>query len=138
MRQHHVSQESGKVIKHTVRIPIANTQNAHIAIIALITQRRSKHLDVGKSHAEYPDAQKDFHVLPFGLRQPRAHDGHEEVQAHQHVYVPQGRGIIVEVEEEGVQLADGGAPGVSVHHDIGTGRLNACGKVSEVEQGKRQ
>lgn len=138
MRQHHVSQESGKVIKHTVRIPIANTQNTHVAVIALITQCRSKHLDVGESHAEYPDAQEDFHIFPSGLRQPRAHDGHEEVQAYQHVYIPQGRGIIVEVEEEGIQLADGGTPSISVHHDVGAGRLNACGKVSEVEQGKRQ
>ncbi len=86
--------------KHAVRVPVANAENPHIAVIAGIPQRRSKHLDVGESHAEYPDAQEDFHILPPGLRQPRAHDGHEEVQAHQHVYVPQGRGVIVEVEEE--------------------------------------
>lgn len=80
MRQHHVSQESGKVIKHTIRIPIANTQNTHIAVIALIPQCRSKHLDVGESHAEYPDAQEDFtsfllacvsHALMMGMKRYR-------------------------------------------------------------------
>lgn len=138
MGQHHVPQEAGKVIEHAVRVPVANAQNAHVAVIAFIAQRRGKHLEVGESHAEYPDAQEDFHILPFGLRQPRAHDGHEEVETHQHVYVPQGRGVIVEVEEKGVKLADGGAPGVVVHHDVGAGRMHARGKVAEVEQGKHQ
>ena len=138
MGKDHVPHEAREVVKHAVRVPVADAQNPHIAVIALIPQRRSQHLDVRQDHAEYPDSQKNLHVLPFGLGQPRAHDGHEEVQAYEHVHVPEGSGIIIEIENKGVQLIDRGAPGVSVHHDVGAGRLHARGKVEEVKQGKRQ
>ena len=54
------------------------------------------------------------------------------------VYIDTGFPRLIEIENKGVQLIDRSAPGVSVHHDVGAGRLHARGKVEEVKQGKRQ
>lgn len=93
-------------------------------------------MNVRDEERYYPDVEEALDVLLRGMGQPSPDDRHEEVEAYEHVDVPERGRIVVEVEDECGYLGESFAPSVSIHGYIRVTCGEAQLKVDEIEEGE--
>lgn len=68
---------------------------------------------------------------------PCSNDGDEEVDANEHVEIPEWCGVVVKVKDEEIEFVEGRCPSVVGRDDVGVDGFHPCGKVTKVEEGEK-
>lgn len=94
-------------------------------------------MDGGDEEGDAPNFEKEFKVFTGSLVEPGREDRQDKVDSDEHIEVPEGRGVIVEVDGECQEFVNGRGPCICSLREAGVGRLDAClVKVQKVEKGE--
>lgn len=132
--QDQVTDEPGHVIESSVTVPVANTENPHIAVIAGIPQRRSDHFYIGQQQGNAPYVQNEPDIPSGSLLQPCADHGHDQIKADQHVEIPQRGRIVIEIKNKGIDPGQSSSQGMVVGDDHRITGRNDVIQVNEIRQ----
>ena len=84
-------------------------------MFAGVSEQRGDDAEIGNEQREAPDAEKPFEFPTRCLRDPRRNDRKYQVEADQHVEVPERSGRIIEIQDEsGYVIGRIGCFGMSV------------------------
>ena len=82
-------------------VPVADAVKPRVAVIARVAERRGEHLHVGQQQRHAPDREDALQLAPRGPLEPRADQRHDQIKSYQHIEIPERRGVVAEVEDEG-------------------------------------